>query len=82
MSSMQLSYFTSWPRLRLSAVATSAGAYNQADQHGNTAASSIPCTNPAPVAQLYNAPVPPGVDSLSSADNSLKARTIRSTCWR
>jgi iron complex outermembrane recepter protein len=33
---------------------------------------SIPCVAPAPVAQLYNSPVPAGVDSLSSADNELE----------
>ena len=36
------------------------------------ASCSIPCVAPPPVAQLYNAPVPAGVDRLSSADNSLE----------
>jgi outer membrane receptor protein involved in Fe transport len=38
----------------------------------NAASNGVSCSNPAPVAQLYNAPVPGGVDSLSNADNSLE----------
>jgi outer membrane receptor protein involved in Fe transport len=52
--------------------ATSTAAYNMAISPNTQIPCSIACTNPAPVAQLYNLPVPPGVDSLSNADNSLE----------
>jgi iron complex outermembrane receptor protein len=53
-------------------VATSTAAYNMPISPATQLPCSVPCTNPAPVAQLYNAPVPPGVDTLSSADNELE----------
>jgi outer membrane receptor protein involved in Fe transport len=69
----QLSYFYQLATANgFPQVATSAAAYNQPISTATQLPCSIPCTNPAPVAQLYNAPVPPGVDSLSSADNSLE----------
>src|ERR1700683_4615602 len=52
--------------------ATSAAAYNQPISPATQVPCSIPCTAPPPVAQLYNSPVPAGVDSLSNADNSLE----------
>jgi len=52
--------------------ATGTAAYNMAISPATQVPCSIPCTTPAPVAQLYNLPVPPGVDSLSNADNSLE----------
>jgi outer membrane receptor protein involved in Fe transport len=52
--------------------ATNTAAYNMAISPNTQFPCSIPCTNPAPVAQLYNLPVPPGVDALSNADNSLE----------
>lgn len=52
-------------------VATSSAAYNRPISPLTQVPCSVPCTNPAPVAQLYNAPVPPGVDTLSNADNAL-----------
>jgi iron complex outermembrane recepter protein len=53
-------------------VATSTAAYNMWISPATQIPCSIPCTAPAPVAQLYNSPVPAGVDSLSSADNELE----------
>ncbi|HTW75057.1 MAG TPA: TonB-dependent receptor [Steroidobacteraceae bacterium] len=50
-------------------VATSDAAYNQ--PLGPLAPCAVTCTNPSPVSQLYSAPVPPGVDALSNADNAL-----------
>jgi outer membrane receptor protein involved in Fe transport len=62
--------------------ATNTSAYNQmlgageqgslANSCANGAANGSPCVNPTPVAQLYNLPVPGGVDKLSNADNSLE----------
>ena len=52
--------------------ATSSAAYNQPISPATQLPCAIPCTNPAPVSQLYNSPVPAGVDSLSNADNSLE----------
>src|ERR1700689_2743375 len=51
-------------------VATSSAAYNMPISPLTQVPCSVPCVNPGQVAQLYNAPVPPGVDTLSSADNS------------
>jgi iron complex outermembrane receptor protein len=69
----QLSYFYQLATANgFPQVATSAAAYNQPISPATQLPCSIPCTAPAPVAQLYNSPVPPGVDSLSSADNSLE----------
>ncbi|HTV53027.1 MAG TPA: TonB-dependent receptor [Steroidobacteraceae bacterium] len=57
--------------------ATQTSAYNQfiddnpADGHLPTPCSPTPCA-PAAVPQLFNSPVPAGVDSLSNADNSLE----------
>jgi outer membrane receptor protein involved in Fe transport len=53
-------------------VATSSAAYNMPISPLTQVPCSVPCVNPGQVAQLYNAPVPPGVDTLSSADNSLE----------
>jgi iron complex outermembrane receptor protein len=53
--------------------ATTSAAYNEPISPNTQLPCSIPCTNPAPVAQLYNAPVPGGVDSLSNADNAPSA---------
>jgi iron complex outermembrane recepter protein len=53
-------------------VATSAAAYNMPISPATQLPCSVPCTAPPPVAQLYNSPVPAGVDSLSSADNELE----------
>ncbi len=50
-------------------VATTSAAYNM--PLGPLAPCAVTCVNPAPVAQLYSSPVPPGVDSLSNADNAL-----------
>ena len=57
--------------------ATNTSAYNQmlgageqgslANSCANGAANGSPCVNPTPVAQLYNLPVPGGVDKLSNA---------------
>jgi len=69
----QLSYFYQLATANgFPQIATSAAAYNQPISTATQVPCSIPCTAPAPVAQLYNSPVPPGVDSLSSADNSLE----------
>jgi len=70
----QLSYFYQLATANgFPQVATSPAAYNQPISPATQLPCSIPCTAPAPVAQLYNSPVPPGVDSLSSADNSLES---------
>ncbi len=63
-------------------VATNSAAYNQmlgsADQQGMAAncafaaSQGVPCV-PAPAAQLYNLPLPSGINRLSSAENSLDA---------
>jgi iron complex outermembrane recepter protein len=69
----QLSYFYQLATANgFPQVATSAAAYNQPISTATQVPCSIPCTDPAPVAQLYNSPVPAGVDRLSSADNSLE----------
>jgi iron complex outermembrane receptor protein len=69
----QLSYFYQLATANgFPQIATSPAAYNQPISPATQVPCSIPCTAPPPVAQLYNAPVPPGVDSLSSADNSLE----------
>jgi len=52
-------------------VATTSAAYNMPISPLTQVPCAVTCVNPAPVAQLYNAPVPPGVDSLSNADNAL-----------
>ncbi len=48
-------------------VATSTAAYNQPIAAANLPSGSF--TNPSVATQLYSAPVPPGVDQLSNADN-------------
>jgi iron complex outermembrane receptor protein len=55
--------------------ATQLAAYNQpiSPLTQQVAASLGPFTNPALIPQLYNAPVPAGVDDLSSAENSLQS---------
>src|SRR6202451_1803452 len=69
----QLSYFYQLATANgFPQVATSSAAYNMPISPATQFPCSVPCTTPPPVAQLYNAPVPPGVDSLSSADNSLE----------
>jgi iron complex outermembrane receptor protein len=69
----QLSYFYQLATANgFPQIATSSAAYNQPISTATQVPCSIPCTAPAPVAQLYDAPVPPGVDKLSSADNSLE----------
>ena len=69
----QLSYFYQLATANgFPQIATSSAAYNMPISPATQLPCSVPCTNPAPVAQLYNAPVPPGVDTLSSADNELE----------
>ena len=51
-------------------VATQLAAYNQPISPAGQPAGTY--TNPPLATQLYNAPVPPGVDSLSNADNNLE----------
>jgi iron complex outermembrane receptor protein len=55
--------------------ATQSAAYNQwiSPATQAVAAQSGPFTNPPLIPQLYNAPVPAGVDALSNADNSLES---------
>ena len=65
----QLSYFYQLSTAGgFPSVATAPAAYNQPI----LAANQITTTTPPPLAQLYNAPVPGGVDNLSSANNSLE----------
>jgi len=69
----QLSYFYQLATANgFPQVATSPAAYNEPISPATQVPCSIPCTAPPPVAQLYNSPVPAGVDRLSSADNSLE----------
>src|ERR1700683_3988510 len=69
----QLSYFYQLATAHgFPQIATSSAASNTPISPAAQLPCSVPCTNPAPVAQLYNAPVPPGVDTLSSADNELE----------
>jgi iron complex outermembrane receptor protein len=70
----QLSYFYQLATANgFPQVATNSAAYNMPIGTGtNPPHTPTCCTDPAPLAQLYNSPVPGGVDSLSSADNSLE----------
>jgi outer membrane receptor protein involved in Fe transport len=70
----QLSYFYQLATANgFPQVATSSAAYNMPIGTGNNPPHTPTCcTDPAPLAQLYNSAVPGGVDSLSSADNSLE----------
>ena len=61
-------------------VATTPAAYNQPISAANQPSGSF--TNPALAPQLYNAPVPAGVDRLSTAENTLTTThdTVGSIC--
>ena len=70
----QLSYFYQLSTAGgFPSAATSTLAYNQPI----LAANQLPPTTPPLLPQLYNAPVPAGVDSLSSATNSLESTNDR-----